>query len=59
MTQAWEWKAGFTGGLVMSVISLNYTDLLQTMICAAAGTVVSYGITFLLRKLSRTGNKAK
>ena len=48
-----ESKAGIAGGLVMSLVSLNYQDLIQTSVCAAVGATVSYIITYILRSIKR------
>lgn len=47
-----EIRAGTTGGTVLStVMQLNSYDLVQTIICAIIGAVVSYFVTLLLKRL--------
>ena len=48
-----ESKAGIAGGLVMSLVSLNYQDLIQTGVCAAVGATVSYLVTYVLRSIKK------
>ena len=48
-----ESKAGIAGGLVMSLVSLNYQDLIQTSVCAAVGATVSYIVTYVLRSIKK------
>lgn len=47
-------KAGFLGGSVVSVLlSISFNDVLETMFYAALGTVVSFLVSLLLKKLFR------
>lgn len=47
-----EIRAGTTGGTILSTLGqLNGFDLLQTIVCAFIGAVVSYFVTLLLKKL--------
>ena len=44
-----ETKAGIGGGLLMSLLSLNYENLFHTVVYAAAGAVVSFTVPLVLR----------
>ncbi|MHB1180142.1 MAG: hypothetical protein ACYCZO_17660 [Daejeonella sp.] len=47
-----EIRAGTTGGTVLStVMQLSGYDLLQTIVCAVIGAIVSYLVTILLKRL--------
>jgi|GEM_PF-1170052 len=48
-----ETKSGIGGGLLMCLLSLNYNEVFQTVVCAAAGTIVSFGISFILMKIKK------
>ena len=46
--------AGFFGGSVVSVfMSISFTDVLETIFYAVLGTVVSFLVSLLLKKLFR------
>ena len=51
MTYQNEIKAGMTGGLVMSLLSIPYQNLLHTAVCAAVGATISYIVTVLLKRI--------
>jgi mannitol-specific phosphotransferase system IIBC component len=45
-------KAGTAGGTLLTIIAnINSADLLKTVILAALGAVVSFGVTLLLKLL--------
>ena len=46
-----ETKSGIGGGLLMSLLSLNYEDLFHTVVYAAAGAVVSFMVPLVLRRI--------
>ncbi len=47
-------KAGFLGGSVVSVfMSISFTDVVETIFYAVLGTVVSFLVSLLLKKLVR------
>ena len=52
MFRTHEIRAGTTGGTILSaVMQLNGSDLLETVVFAATGAVVSYLVTLLLKRL--------
>ena len=47
-------KAGFLGGSVVSVfMSVTFNDMVETIVYAALGTLVSFLVSLLLKKLFR------
>lgn len=51
--------AGTAGGTIFSVIPLmNGDDLLQTVVLAAVGAVVSFGVSLLLKYLCRKRDRS-
>ena len=47
-----EVRIGTAGGTLLSTIAqLNAGDLFKTVVLAAVGAVVSYGVTLLLKKM--------
>lgn len=52
-----ETKSGIGGGLVMCLLSLNYNEVFQTVVCAAAGAIVSFGVSFILMKIKKGRNR--
>ena len=47
-------KAGTIGGTLLTVlVNINSTDLLKTVVLAALGAIVSFGVTLLLKLLIR------
>ncbi len=47
-------KAGTIGGTLLTVLAnINSTDLLKTVVLAALGAIVSFGVTLLLKLLIR------
>jgi len=47
-------KAGFLGGSLVSVLmSISFTDVLETIFYAALGTVVSFLVSLFLKKFFR------
>ncbi len=50
-----EIRAGTTGGTVLStVMHLSGYDLLEIIICAVIGAIVSYLVTVLLKKIFKS-----
>ncbi len=54
-------KAGFLGGIVVSVfMSISFTDVVETIFYAVLGTVVSFLVSLLMKKLlGRFVNRTK
>jgi hypothetical protein len=47
-------KAGIGGGMLGTVLAtVNSNDLVKTMVLAATGAVISFGVTFALKLLVR------
>lgn len=51
-------KAGTVGGTLLTIlVNINSADLLKTVILAALGAVVSFGVTLLLKALIKRFRK--
>lgn len=51
-------KAGTVGGTLLTIlVNINSADLLKTVILAALGAVVSFGVTLLLKVLIKRFRK--
>lgn len=52
MQQSQDYRAGLTGGTILSVLPhINGTRILETIILAAVGAIVSFLISRIMRKL--------
>ena len=52
MEANFSYKCGFIGGMVCSILpNIAFADILKTCILAIVGTVVSYLVSLLLRKV--------
>jgi mannitol-specific phosphotransferase system IIBC component len=55
-----ETKAGMTGGMVLTLLStVNSGDVIKTIVLAAVGAVVSFGVSMLLKMLAARMKKRK
>jgi hypothetical protein len=47
-------KAGIAGGMLGTVLAtVNSNDLLKTIVLATTGAIISFGVTFFLKQLTR------
>ncbi|KVV14593.1 hypothetical protein [Flavobacterium sp. TAB 87] len=51
---------GTASGTFLSILpNLNSDDILNTIVLATLGAIVSFGMTILLKKIARKGKKTK
>ena len=54
MSLRFDHRSSILGGALFSIIgNIGADDLLRTAILAAVGTLVSYGVTLLMKKLEK------